>query len=200
MTDGAAVAAIDRLIGLGLDEDLDLVVIAEHIVDGIDQLADLLNGILGLCAEGAFAGEPENDVLRAQSVGDLDGALCSPHSELIVLFAVGGEAAVGGVRIHPETRSDKLCYEAVLVEGGLNILGIVNDLLLGHVVHVGNSVVIVELYAGESYLGELLELLFHGYGGADAGSESLNAFVYVPGAGGKSKSAHCVTSKLMLFI
>ena len=201
VADGAAVGTVDRLIGLGLDQNLDLVVVGQHVVDGVDQLADLLNGVLGLSTQGAFTSQPQNDVLSAHSVSDVDGALCTPHSELVVFLGVGGEAAVGGVGIHPQTRSDELSNQTVLVQGSLHVLSIINDLLLGHVVHIGHCVVIVELNAGHTDLCELLKLCLHVNGRTNAGAESLYAFVTVPGACSKLKSRHniCILSHFVKF-
>ena len=47
VTDSSAVAAIDGLVGFGFDEYFDLAVVSKHIVDRINELSDLLNGILG---------------------------------------------------------------------------------------------------------------------------------------------------------
>ena len=75
--------------------------------------------------------------------------------------------------------------------GGLcAVLCVVDDLLLGHVVHVGNGVVVMELHAGQADLGVLLHFLFQRNALAMAGAKGFVALVDVPRACGKSECCH----------
>ena len=79
MPDGTAVTTIDRLIGLGFNQDINLGIIGQHLIDGRNQLSDLLHRVLTLCTEGPLPGQPQNHVLRTQGVRDIDGSLSPPH-------------------------------------------------------------------------------------------------------------------------
>ena len=190
VTGSAADGAVDGLIGLRLNEDQSIVTIGEDVVERVAQLERHLDGVLALGAERAFTSQPQLDLVGAQSLGDVAGAACTPLRELAVFLQGRGEAAVIRAFVEPQTRCDELSEQTVLVQRRLDVLCIVNDLLLGHVVHVGNSVVVMELHAGQTDLGILLHFLFQGDALAVTRTKGLVALVNVPRTGGKAECSH----------
>ena len=192
MAHRAADGAVDRLVGLGLDANADALVVLEHFVDGLDQLSGGPHGALALGAQRALARQPEDDQVRAQFAGDVDGAVGAPHGEFAVGCAGAHEAAVLGARVHPQAGSDELGLEAVLVQQLFHAAGIFLDLFLRHVVHIRHGVVVVELHGGEAQLGEFGKFAFQVDHLAGLGAVGIGAGVDVPGADGKLESGHCV--------
>ena len=140
--------------------------------------------------ERALAGQPQLDLLGAERLGNVAGAAGAPLGKFTVFLAGGGEAAVIRALVEPQTRRDELCEQAVFVEHRLDVLRVVDDLLLGHVVHVGNGVVVMELHAGQTDLGVLLHFFFQRNALAVAGAKGFVALVDVPRACGKSECCH----------
>ena len=196
MAGSAADGAVDGLIGLRLNEDQRIVTIGQDVVERVAQLEGHLDGVLAFGAEGAFTGQPQLDLVGAECLGDIAGAAGTPLGEFAVFLAGSGEAAVIRALVEPQTRSDELCEQTVLVEHRLDVLGVVDDLLLGHVVHVGNCVVVMELHAGQADLGIFLHFLFQRNALAMAGAKGLVALMDVPRACGEAESSH---SKILLF-
>ena len=170
----AADGAVDGLIGLRLDENQRIITIGQDVVERVAQL----------------------DLVRAKRLSDVAGAAGTPLGEFAVFLAGSGEAAVIRALVEPQTRSDELCEQTVLVEHRLDVLGVVDDLLLGHVVHVGNCVVVMELHAGQADLGIFLHFLFQRNALAMAGAKGLVSLMDVPRACGEAESSH---SKILLF-
>ncbi|MPN11044.1 hypothetical protein SDC9_158345 [bioreactor metagenome] len=193
--DSAAVAAVDGFVRLGFHENQRVLVILEDGVHCVAQLKNLLHGVLALRAKCSFAGEPELNLVGAERLGDVAAALGAPDREIVVLLEARGVRAVVAARVEPETGRDKLGKQAVFVEHGLDVLGIVDDRLVGHVVHVRNGVVIMELNARHAEFGKLLDLLFQRNARTDARAKGLVAFVNVPGAYGKTKCTHNCSSR-----
>jgi len=82
------VGLIHRLVGLGFDGDLDLGVVFEHVVDGLDQSIDRDLAVLGLANVRAFAREPEDNQLRVERHGDVDGPAAAVFGILAALGVV----------------------------------------------------------------------------------------------------------------
>ena len=190
MTGSAADGAVDGLIGLRLDENQRIITIGQDVVERVAQLEGHFNGILALGAERALTGQPQLDLVRAKRLSDVAGAAGTPLGKLTVFLAGSSEAAVIRALVEPQTRRDKLCKQAVFVEHRLDVLCVVDDLLLGHVVHVGNGVVVMELHAGQADLGVLLHFLLERNALAMAGAKGFVALVDVPRACGKSECCH----------
>ena len=196
MAGSAADGAVDGLIGLRLDKDQRIVTIGQDVVERVAQLEGHLDGVLAFSTQGAFTGQPQLDLVGAECLGDVAGAAGTPLGEFAVFLAGSGEAAVIRALVEPQTRSDELCEQTVLVEHRLDVLGVVDDLLLGHVVHVGNCVVVMELHAGQADLGIFLHFLFQRNALAMAGAKGLVSLMDVPRACGEAESSH---SKILLF-
>ena len=183
VTDGRDVGVVHRLVRLGLDHDADVLVVVEHLLHGVGDALGGDDGILGFADVGAFTGEPQHDVLGAEGLGDIDGALAALDGVFAALRAVVGVAAVDGVGVEPHARRDELGGQPFAVEDLLELLGLLDDLSGGHleVAHARHGVVVVELDAVEADLLVAGELLGEGHGLADFGPERIGAFVDVPG-------------------
>ena len=156
MADGRQIGLVHRLVGLGLAQDADLLVVLEDRVPGVDDPGDGRLGVLGLADVGAFAGQPEDVVLAADLAGDVDAPLGAVEGVLAVGGVVGGEAAVDRSRIFPEPRGDDLDEEPLAVE---DLLDLGDALLRAGPVEVGrHDVVVVELDGVEAELLVGLEL------------------------------------------
>ena len=147
----------NRFVGLWLNADADGIIITEHVVDRFDQLFCSRYGAFGFRAERTFAGKPQNDQIAAQLTGNIYGPVSAPHGKLPVLFAGTGEAAVHRMGIHPEPRRNKLGSQTVLVQHGFDFSCFSLNLFHAEIVHVGNSIVIMELHSGKSQFGKLSE-------------------------------------------
>ena len=182
MANGAADGAVNGLIGLGLDADTDGLVVGQHFVDGIDQLPGSPDRALALCAQGPLTGQPQNNQVTSQLLGNVDGAVGTPHGELPVLGVGAHEAAVLGVLVHPQPGSHELSLEAVLVQQLFDFPGVGLDLFLSHVVHVGHSVIIMELNGGKAQFRKPGEFGFQINGLTGFGAVGIRTGVNIPGA------------------
>ena len=195
----AADGTVDGFVGLGFDADTDVFIIGQHFIDGFNQLLCRPYRALALCTERSLAGQPQNDQIGAQFFGNIDRAVCAPHSVFPVALARRHKAAVLRAGIHPQTRSNKLGLQAVLVQQLLDAAGIFFDLLIAHIVHIGNSVIVVELYRREAQLGKLGKLGFQIDGVTGFRAVGIRTGMYIPGADGKFEFRHCFSSLHILW-
>ena len=84
MADGRQIGLVHRLVGLGLAEDADLLVVLEDRVPGVDDPGDGRLGVLGLADVRPLAGQPEDVVLAADLAGDVDAPLGAVEGVLAV--------------------------------------------------------------------------------------------------------------------
>ena len=144
-------------------------------------------GILGLADVGAFARQPQDDVLAADGVGDVDGALAALDGVLALGGAVGGVGAVDGLAVFPQARGDELAEEPLAVEDLLDLGRRLHERLRVGVDLVGrHDVVVVELDAVEAELLVLADLGGEGDFLADGRAEGVGAGADVPGAEGEA--------------
>ena len=199
MTDGAAVAAIHRLVGLGLDKHLNPLVIPQHGVDRFHQVTDAFHRVFAFGADGALPGQPKHDFIAAQLPGDIDGAQGPPDGELPVFPAAAHIAAVGGVGIHPQPGGHELRRHAVPVQHGLQRSGLGFDLLFAQVIDVGHGVVIVKLHGAEAHLAEPSDFVLQRDIGPGGRTVDIRAVMDVPGADGKLEFRHKTQPSFLLF-
>ena len=184
VADGRQVRLVHRLVGLGLAEDADLLVVLEDRVPGVDDPADGRLGVLGLADVGALAGQPEDVVLAADLAGDVDAPLGAVEGVLAVGGVVRGEGAVDRPRIFPEPGGDDLDEQALAVE---DLLDLGDPLERARPVEVGrDDVVVVELDGVEAELLVRLELAGELHLLADRRAERVGAGADVPGAEGEA--------------
>ena len=194
MAGGAGVGAVNRLIRLRLDRDADLLVVAEHAVEGLLELVDHRDRVLRLLAQRPLASKPEDDEVRAEDVRDVDRALRAPHRALPV-FALGrGVGAVLEGGVEPEARRDEFAADAEPVEKLAELVGLVLDLLDRLRGDVRNGVVVVELDRGEAHLREALDLLAHCQGLTRGRTVDVRSLGDVPRTHGVLEPAHCQPS------
>jgi hypothetical protein len=106
VANGGEVGVVHRLVGLGLDGDLDVLVVIQDGVDGVEQVFVGVDGVLGFADVGAFAGEPEDHEVGAQgpaNVHRLFRPLDGPFADSRV---VGGVAAIHAAGVFPEARGE----------------------------------------------------------------------------------------------
>lgn len=176
----AAEAPVDGLVGLGFDGDADGLIVIEHGVDRFDDAFGADDGALALRAKRPFAGEPQHDEVCAQLPRDVDGAEGAPQGELSVFLAVGGEAAVHAVGIHPQAGRDEFRFEADFIQKRPYFARFRFDFLFREFVDVRHGIVVVELHGVKAELFELSDLFLHGDLAAGGGAVYIRARRDVP--------------------
>ena len=189
MAGGRNIGVVNGFIGLGLDGDFDLLVVVEHFIDDFGQALDGDAGILCFADVGAFAGEPEDNQLGAEDVGDVDGFFEAVLRVCAGLRVIGGESAVDGLGIKPETRGDKFRIKSCAVEFFTEFFGDGGDLRGSLAVDFGDCVVIMELDAVEAEFLEKRKFFIKREWFSDIWAERVCAFVNVPGAECKTECA-----------
>ena len=121
VADGRQVDLVHGLVGLGLTQDPDVLVMLEDGVPGIDDSSNARPGVLGLADVRTLAGQPQNVVLAADLPSDID----APPGPIEGILPVGGtirrERPVDCPRILPEPGGDDLDEESLTVEDLLDV-------------------------------------------------------------------------------
>src|SRR5438046_3018967 len=74
VADGRQISVVHRLVRLRLDGQADLFVVSQHFIERFDKQFDAAPSVLRLANVSALARKPENENVRAENSGDVNGA------------------------------------------------------------------------------------------------------------------------------
>src|ERR1041384_7947804 len=94
MTNGRQISVIHRFIGLGLDGKANFSIVRQHFVDRLYKEFYAATAILRFAQISSFTSEPENENVRFQIVGDVDGAQRALNRVFPAFRIVAGICAV----------------------------------------------------------------------------------------------------------